>query len=160
MISIFIHTKLHLQAPRRARVCLWECVRVRLCACVCEAHRRGCFCSNSKGFDFLSLLPRCCSQLHPSFVTISSEGFWGQLWRSRRFYPIRRLIREQSCRALCKRDHFFFFFSLSDAGISFQDAVVSLSRPMNKFGGGKKRPRRNINEGITGLATPPKFLNI
>lgn len=45
---------------------------------------------------------------------------------------------------------------LSDAGISFQDAAVSVVTNEQMQEG--KRQRRNNNKGITGLVTSPKFL--
>ena len=44
---------------------------------------------------------------------------------------------------------------LSDAGISFQDAAVSVVTNEQMHEG--KRQRRINNKGITGLVMPPKF---
>lgn len=98
-----------------------------VCGCVRHADKqRDVSVATRRGLIFC-LLPRCRSRRHPSFVTVYSEGFWGQLWTDNFIW---RLIWEQCCQALCKQITF-----LSDAGISFQDAAVSCRDQWTNAGG-------------------------
>lgn len=106
---------------------------------------------------------RCCSELHKSFVTIYSEGFWGQLWRNnsvlsyleakaRAVVPSSvQITKKKTTKNKQKQKKIIFVRCWQ-----IIPGCCGLCRDQWTNAAGK-RQHGIINKGIRGLDPPPKF---